>query len=230
MQRNSNIVSGQQSQITLDIPVHDASLFRSQAVNELLTFLSRHHTDEFSITELATAINYSQPSVSKAVTVLTGNDLAVDRRDGNTRLVQINRDRLSKPDDPLTEIPQGEFQEPVRTAVDTLNENIETILAIVLYGSVARGEADRRSDIDLWVLVEADRLKNQRAANRIRQRLEEQTFENDRYEYEIDVEGVTAVPNYIEELREILSEGLVLYDTEKFATVKSMILHGDLDE
>nr|WP_274326211.1 nucleotidyltransferase domain-containing protein [Halosimplex aquaticum] len=30
-----------------------------------------------------------------------------------------------------------------------------------MFGSVARGEADRRSDIDLWVLVEEDRMTNQ---------------------------------------------------------------------
>lgn len=35
------------------------------------------------------------------------------------------------------------------------------IAGIVLYGSVARGDADRRSDIDLWVLVEDDRMANQ---------------------------------------------------------------------
>ena len=55
-------------------------------------------------------------------------------------------------------------------------------------------------------------------------------FDTGRYAYEIDVEALPAVPNYVEELREILSDGLVVYDTEKFDTVQSMVFHGDLDE
>ena len=176
------------------------------------------------------AVEYSQPSVSKAVDVLTANDLVVDRRDGNTRLVQINPNRLSRPDNPFLQIPQAEYQTPVRTAVDQLLDGLDTVIGIVLYGSVARGEADRRSDIDLWVLVEEDRMTNQRTANRVRQDLEDMEFDTGRYAYEIDVEALPAVPNYVDELREILSDGLVVHDTEKFDTVQSMVFHGDLDE
>jgi len=111
-----------------------------------------------------------------------------------------------------------------------LLDELDTVIGIVLYGSVARGEADRRSDIDLWVLVEEDRMANQRAANRVRQDLEDQEFDTGRYAYEIDVEALPAVPNYVDELREILSDGLVVYETEKFDTVQSMVFHGDLDE
>ena len=56
--------------------------------------------------------------MAKAVDTLVANDLITDRRDGNTRLVQINRERLSRPDDPLLQIPQAEFHAPVRTAVE----------------------------------------------------------------------------------------------------------------
>ena len=104
------------------------------------------------------------------------------------------------------------------------------MIGIILYGSVARGEADRRSDIDLWVLVEEDRMANQRAANQAKQALEDEVFENGRYEYEIDVEALQAVPKYIVEIREVLSDGIVIHGTEKFQTVRNMVFHGDLDE
>lgn len=103
-------------------------------------------------------------------------------------------------------------------------------MRIALYSSVARVEADRRSDIDLWVLVEEDWMANQRAANHVRQDLEDMEFDTGRYAYEIDVEGLPAVPNYVDKLREILSDGLVVHETEKFDTVQSMVFHGDLDE
>lgn len=230
MQSSSNVDSETGSQLLLDIPTKNTDLFRSQTVHDILSFVSRYHTEEFSVTELTDAVEYSQPSVSKAVDVLAANDLVVDRRDGNARLVQINSSRLSRPDDPFLQIPQAAYQTPVRTAVDQLLNALDAVIGIVLYGSVARGEADRRSDIDLWVLVEEDRMKSQRAANRVRQDLEDEEFDTGRYAYEIDIETLPAVPNYVDELREILSDGLVVHDTDKFDTVQSMVFHGDLDE
>lgn len=230
MQSNSNTSSKHGSQLLLDIPTKNTDLFRSQTVHDILSFLSRYHTEEFSISELADAVEYSTPSVSKAVDVLTANDLVVDQRDGNTRNVYINPDRLSRSDDPVLQIPQVEFQTPVRVAVKQLRDELDTVIGIVLYGSVARGEADRRSDIDLWVLVDEDRMANQRTANRVRQDLEDREFDTGRYAYEIDVEALPAVPNYVEELQEILSDGLVVHETEKFDTVQGMVFHGDLDE
>lgn len=230
MKRKTNTDPGEGSKIALDIPVQDGTLFRSQAVQDVLVFLSRYHTDEFSITELTDTVEYSQPTVSKAVDVLSANDLVDDRREGNTRMVHINRGRLSHPDDPYLQIPQSEFQPPVRTAVDELLERLDAVIGIVLYGSVARGEADRRSDIDLWVLVEDDRMTNQRTANRVRQDLEDEEFDTGRYVYGIDVEALPAIPNYTDELRDILGDGLVVHETERFDTVRNMIFHGDLDE
>lgn len=230
MKNKSNTISGTGATISLDIPAQDAGIFNSQAVHDVLSFVARYHTDEFTITELTNAVDYSQPTITKAVDILVANDLVTDRRDGNTRLVGINPERLSRPDDPLLRIPQAEFQTPVRTGVDELVERLDTVIGIILYGSVARGTADRRSDIDLWVLVEDDRMANQRTANRVRQDLEDQEFDTGRYAYEIDVESLPAVPNYTDELRDVLGDGLVVYDSEKFETVREMVFHGDLDE
>jgi predicted nucleotidyltransferase len=193
-------------------------------------FLCRYHTDEFSIAELADAVDYSRPTITKAADTLVANGLITTRREGNTRVAKVNPERLSRPDDPLLEIPQAEFHNPVRTAVEQLVDRLDTILGIVPYGSVARGTADRRSDIDLWVLVEEDRMANQRPANAIRQDLEDEEFDTGRYAYEIDVEALPAVPNYTKEIQEILSDGIVIHDTEKFDTVREMVFHGDLDE
>ena len=230
MQRNTNTNPSSGSRISLDLPAPDIDLYRSEAVHDILYFLSRYHTDEFSISELTGAVEYSQPSVSKAVNILVANDLVIENREGNTRNVRINSGRLSRPDDPVLEVPQSEFQPPVRAAVEELCNDLEGVLGVVLFGSVARGEADRRSDIDLWVLVEEGRMTNQRTANRIRQDLEERAFDTGRYAYEIDVEAIPAVPNYVDELQEILNNGIVLYETEKFDTIQQMVFHGDLDE
>lgn len=179
---------------------------------------------------MTNAVDYSQLTITKTVDIVAANDLVIDRRDGNARLVRINPERLSRPDDPILRIPQGEFHTPVRTAVEMLVEQLYNILGVVLYGSVARGDADRRSDIDLWVLVEDDGMATQRTANRIRQDLEDEEFDTGRYAYEIDVESFPAVPNYTEELHDVLSGGLVVYDSARFETVRKMVFHGELDE
>lgn len=230
MKTSSNGTSSDSTQVTVDIPLRDGRLFKSEATNEILLFLLRHHDESFSMTEIAEAVGYTRPTITKTIDVLSNNDLVIEERDGSRRLVQINRDRLTRPDDPYLEIPQSEFHAPVTAATEAIVDELDGILAVVLYGSVARGEADRRSDIDLWVLVREDRMGNQRRANQVRQSLEAGTFDDNRYAFDIDVEGLQAVPNYADELREILRDGIAVHRTDEFDTVRSMVLHGDVGE
>jgi len=150
--------------------------------------------------------------------------LVVDSPEGNKRLIRINSDQLSIPDEPILRIPQSEYHNPVNTAVRKLQENLSDVVAIILYGSVARGEADRRSDIDLWVLTRDSRAENQREANTIGRDLEEMSFDGDRYDYDIDVETVQAIPTYTEDIRDIVVSGIPVYKTSDFDTVENLLL------
>jgi len=161
--------------------------------------------------------------------------------DGRRKLVRINRDRLVVPDDPVLQIPQAAYHQPVRVAVDRLSERLSAVVGIVLYGSVARGEADRRSDIDLWVAVDDNRAENQREANAVRNELEQREFdrrprlptdgvESDRYEFHIVVESIEAVPSFEDDVREIVLSGIPLYVTEAFTTLRNALVHGGDDE
>ncbi|MDB2239017.1 nucleotidyltransferase domain-containing protein [Halorubrum ezzemoulense] len=227
MKTDTNSTSVDGIQISIDLPLQDDRLLSGDATADILLFLTRHHDESFSITDLADAIGYTRPTITKTVDTLSRNDLVTEEHDGPRRLVQINRDRLTIPDDPFLGIPQSEFHAPVQDATDQLRTKLDDVLAVVLYGSVARGEADRRSDIDIWVLVREDRASNQRQANHIRQSLEEETFGGDRYAFDIDVEALQGIPTYAEELQEILHDGIAVYQTDEFDTVRSMILHGD---
>jgi predicted nucleotidyltransferase len=158
------------------------------------------------------------------VDVLSANDLVIESPKSNQRLVQINRQRLSIPDDPILRIPQSEYHDPVKTAVTELRENIEDVVSIILYGSVARGEADRRSDIDLWVLTRSGRAVSQREANAVARDLEDRKFDGDRYAYDIDVEAVQAIPTYTDDIREIVVSGIPVYKTSDFETVENLLL------
>jgi predicted nucleotidyltransferase len=210
--------------ISLSIPPSDPKLFKYKATSDVLLFLTNHRFSDFSLRELATQVDHSNQSVRRAVDVLISNDLVTESPESNQRLVQINRQRLSIPDDPILRIPQSEYHQPVKTAVTKLRENISDLVGIILYGSVARGDADRRSDIDLWVLTRSDRAESQREANSIARDLEEMKFDGDRYAYDIDVEAVPAIPAYSDDIREIMISGIPVYKTSDFETVENLLL------
>ncbi|WP_199712264.1 MULTISPECIES: nucleotidyltransferase domain-containing protein [unclassified Halorubrum] len=226
--KSSNI---QGVSISVPIPAEDPDLFKSKATNDILLFLTNHRFKQFSQRGVADQIGHSQQTVRRAVNTLVENELVIESPEGNQRLVQINRERLAIPDDPLLRIPQPEFQKPVKAAVDELTGRLDGVIGIVLYGSVARGEADRRSDIDLWALTTNDRAPNQREANAVGRDLEEAKFDENRYAYDIDVEAVHAIPTYTEDVREIVVSGIPIYSTNKFETVENFLLEeGDSDE
>jgi predicted nucleotidyltransferase len=218
------------SSISLSIPVQNPDLFKHKATNDILLFLINHRFRDFSLREIANQIGHSHQSVRRAVDVLSSNELVVESPEGNRRLVQINRNRLSIPDDPILRIPQPAYHQPVKAAVQELREKISDVVGIVLYGSVARGEADRRSDIDLWILTRSGRAESQREANAIARDLEERAFDGDRYEYDIDVETVQAIPTYTDDIREIIVSGIPIYKTNDFETVENLLLEEGGDD
>ena len=161
--------------------------------------------------------------------VLSTNELVVESPGSNTRLVHINRDRLAFPEDPILQIPQAKFQLPVNAAVEELRDQLDNIVGIILSGSVARGEADRRSDIDLWVLTRSGRAVNQREANAVARELEERVFDGDKYAYDIDVESINSIPDYTADIRDIVVAGIPLYTTDSFETVETYLLEVNSD-
>ena len=231
MSRETESTDSPGASISLSIPPSDPELFKHKATSDVLLFLTNHRFSDFSLRELATQIGHSQQSVRRAVNVLSSNDLVTESPKSNQRLVQINRQRLSVPDDPILRIPQSEYHQPVKTSVTKLRENISDVVGIILYGSVARGDADRRSDIDLWVLTRSGRAESQREANAIARDLEELEFDGDRYAYDIDVEAVQAIPAYTDDIREIIVSGIPVYKTSDFETVENLLLEeGVADE
>ncbi|QZP36341.1 nucleotidyltransferase domain-containing protein [Halobaculum magnesiiphilum] len=212
---SSNGNSGENTRVTVDIPLRDGRLFKSEATDDILLFLIRHHGESFSMTEIAEAVDYTRPTITKAVDVLSNNDLVVEERDGSRRLVQINRDRVTRPDDPYLEIPQSEFHAPVAAATEAILDELDDVLAVVLYGSVARGEADRRSDIDLWVLVREDRMGNQRRANQVRQSLEADTFTDNT----LNVRRIGRIMNDLPDV--LIVDATGFFSDEEVVTVRS---------
>ncbi|MDZ7688604.1 MAG: nucleotidyltransferase domain-containing protein [Halobacteriales archaeon] len=215
------------SGVTLPIPLGEERIFRNQAMDDITELLYRNPHEEFGVRQLREVTEHGAQTVDTAIKLLEQVELIQARREGNQKLISINRKRIHKPDDPILEIPQEEFRTPVKTFVDKVEKNQEdNLVGILLFGSVARGEGDRASDIDIQVIVEEDLLESRRSVQDIRQEIEEQKFDGQRYELQVLVESVETAEDYGEKLQEIFSEAITLYRTDELDKLRNVILNG----
>lgn len=213
-----------QSSLTLPVPVPNADVFRHTACGPILSLLADTPHTAFGIRDLGRAIDRPPRSVSLAVNDLESLGLVTTTTDGRKRLVQINRDRLTTPDDPILRVQQEEFRDPVRALCERIRDDLDDVIGILLFGSVARGEADRRSDIDCFVLVSDNRATTQRSAHELAQELGERRFDGDRYAFQILVESAESADRQADRLTEIFADGLTLYDAGPLSALKTEVL------
>lgn len=175
-QKGENQKPRDTASLGLPLPVRDGDLFKHSATADILHLLSQYPLSEYTQRELARRTGHNVNSIRSAVDVLESNDLVTVTQQGNAQPVSINRTRLDCPDNPVLSIPQKEFHLPVQIAVEIIHRELTEVKGILLFGSVAKGTADRQSDIDLWVLVAEDRLQEQQHANQLSKRLSETVF------------------------------------------------------
>ncbi len=219
---SQNIQNG--ASLELPVPVPSDDLFRHSCADDILALLVDNPYTSFGIRDLSRATDHPHRSISSAVDDLKAVGFVEIEHAGRKKLVRINRSRLSKPDDPIIQIPQEEFQAPVRELVMKLTDQIADIHGIVLFGSVARGEADRRSDIDCFVLVEETQATAQQTAHELTSELNEKAFDGDRYRFHILVESIETAHRYGDRLQEIFATGLTLSTSETLTQLKEEVL------
>lgn len=204
--------------ITICIDAHsdaDTRVFRIEAADAILRLLADAHETEFTIPELVDATGVTRSTVWRAVELLESISAVRVRETPQRNYVAINPDRLRK-DDPILAIEQQEFHEPIRAFVtQTQNmiadiDDIDRLLGIIVFGSVARGEADRQSDIDLFVVIEGDRTSARRVVTDVVADLSEHRFNGDRFDFEPYVESVASARRAGSKLQEIFTEGITV--------------------
>jgi len=213
--------------VTLPIPLGEERVFRNQAMDDITELLYRNPHEEFGVRQLREVTKHGAQTVDTAIKLLEQVDLIQTRREGNQKLISINRNRIHKLDDPILEIPQEEFRTPVKTFLDRVEKDQEdNLVGVLLFGSVARGEGDRASDIDIQVIVKDDLLESRRSIQDIRQEIEEQKFDGNRYELQVLVESIDTAEDYGDKLHEIFSEAITLYRTNELDELRKVILNG----
>lgn len=211
-----------QSTVGLPIPAPDPDLFRHRSTDDVLRLLLDNPYEQFTIRALGRLTDNPAQSVKRAVDVLEANDVVVVETEGNRRLVGINRRRVEKPDDPVVRIPQPDFQPPVRAALDRLRDELDDVKGVLVFGSVARGRADRRSDVDLWVLA-GDRAQQHRA-NELAKELGRERFDGDRYGFQILVETPESARGHGDRLEDVFADAITLEDSQTLRDVKREVL------
>lgn len=210
--------------LDLPVPVPSTDLFSHACTGEILALLVDNPYTAFGIRDLSRATDHPHRSISSAIDDLEAVGFVDIKHAGRKKLVRINRNRLNKPDDPIIRIPQDEFHAPVRELLARLTDNIDNIHGVVLFGSVARGDADRRSDIDCFVLVDGTRATAQQTADELTSELNEETFAGDRYKFHVLVESVESARDYGDRLREVFATGLTLEGSETLTQLKEEVL------
>jgi predicted nucleotidyltransferase len=212
----------EQATVGLPIPTPDPNLFRHTATDDLLQLLLDNPYEQFTIRALSRLTDNAAQSVKRAVDVLEANGLVVVEAEGNRRLVGINRTRVTKPDDSVLRIPQPEFQGPVRAALDRIRDELAEVHGVLVFGSVARGQADRQSDIDLWVLA-GDRA-DQHRANELAKVLGQKQFDGDRYEFQILVETPESAHSHGDRLEDVFADAITLGDSDTLRDLKHEVM------
>lgn len=212
----------EQATIGLPIPAPEPDLFRHKATNDILRLLLNNPYSQFTIRELSRLTDNATQSVKRAVDVLEPNGIVDVDTEGNRRLVGINRRRVTKPDDPVLRIPQPEFHSPVRAALEELRAELDEILGVLVFGSVARGQADRQSDIDLWVLTTG--RSEQHRANELARELGQERFDGDRYEFQILVESPESARSHGDRLEDVFADAITLVDSDELQSLKAEVM------
>lgn len=208
--------------VEVRLPLPDEQIFRYAAMDDIVEILGHNPSEEFSNRDFQRLTGYGGPSVSKALSLLEAMGLIVRRDDGNRTLYQINERRLRNADDPFLQIPQAKFRKPLRRFVERVNEAELSIAGILCFGSVARGEADRASDVDVFVLVDDDEevVSARRTVSDIVQELEDVSIDGDRYEFDVFIESPESARKRGEDLQPIFQEGIALVESETLRRVK----------
>ncbi|MFC7131322.1 nucleotidyltransferase domain-containing protein [Haloferax chudinovii] len=213
-------------------PGDDSKIFRLHAADDVLRLLVDAHQSEFTLKELSEMTDRSRSTVWRAVEFLDELCVVQVRETTQRKYVSIDPARLQK-GDPILGIEQTEYHAPVRAFVERVemavenSDDIDRLLGILVFGSVARGEADRKSDIDVFVLVGGDRTTARRVVSNVASELGEERFDGDRYTFEPFVENEESALRAGEKLREIFREGVTVYGGDEFQRIRTKVMSSE---
>jgi predicted nucleotidyltransferase len=212
-------------QVRIGLPLPEDGVFRHGAADDILMITARDPNSVFTNRELRRLTGYGGPSVQNALELLETLDLVVAESQAGRTEYRINSERVDGPMSGVAAIPQPEFHGPIRAFLDRAIESVPDLQGVVVFGSVARGQADRRSDIDVYLIVASSPPQEaRRTVSNLIAELEDETFDGHRYSFDQHVESVQETREYGERIVNILTEGIPIYSTDTFEELRADIL------
>jgi predicted nucleotidyltransferase len=177
-------------------------LYQKVTQLKVLANFFNHPTEDFYLRELARLLKMSPMTVKRALDVLVKDKMIVREEKKNQILYHANMEslayRYAKVSYNLTWLEK-------KGIVEYLQDQNPGISAIVLYGSFAKGENDRHSDLDLLVISSVKKVDT----FKIREKLN----------IEVNILDFTG-PQWTKQAKtnrafylDIITEGIVLYGT-----------------
>jgi predicted nucleotidyltransferase len=139
----------------IKVPIQNAAtekIFRWSYARDLLMLLAKNPYDSFTVSEIISRLDIkSRDSLSKLLDAMKDAEIIESVRVGRKRFISINKEYIEIPKDPLFQIPQKEYRKVLKIILDKIIKNRD-VRKVILFGAMARGTADRMSDIDILVV------------------------------------------------------------------------------
>jgi len=131
---------------------------------KVVKFFIEHPYEEIYLRQLAKKLKLSPFAVKKYTDFLITESIITEERKANLRYFKANSSNLF--------FKQMKIAYNVRLIlqsrlIDFLKQEITTISSIVLYGSLAKGEDDTKSDIDILIIGKEKRLNVEKYEEKI---------------------------------------------------------------
>ena len=129
--------------------------------------------------------------------------------DGKVQKKVVEPDQYSKVLFKILSIPQNRFHKPLEKFWQEVQDDLEKIDGLMVYGSVARGDARKDSDIDLLIISDSEKLESEYGAKVIGGKMfMAKVFSKEEFRQNLKKGSDFALS--------ALKEGILLYDTERF--------------
>lgn len=190
------------------------NVFRYAVARDILLFLGKNRYKQFTISEIARNLDIrpNNGNLRRALQALVSAGLLKEKKEGRGRFLKIKDDVILYPKDPYVQIPQDEFRDVVKNIMEKVKRD-RRVEKVILFGGVARGTADRMSDID-FLVVSKDVMASEDKTSKITHNCRTGKMFDQRYGISfrvIDVEELKKPRGFI---KDALLEGIVLYERD----------------
>ncbi len=143
--------------------LHNIMVKKHNTKDRILKFLLSNKNTEFTIRSISKNISVDYKTVYQIVNELIGDDIIFAKKIGQTVICLINQKKFNADIFRAEAIRRKELlkNKDFSTLSSYFNEIKEPFFILLLFGSYASGKQNKKSDIDLMLITDNDKIKKQ---------------------------------------------------------------------